>query len=69
MNEAVDFLGHSIRVGQTIAYPVRRKSEMWLVKLRVQQVTPGEKPVVSGYNDVGRRVHITNLQNSVVVSA
>jgi hypothetical protein len=69
MNEAVDFLGHAITVGSTILYPVRRGAKMWLTKLRIQQITPGEEPTVSGYSDTGRRVHVRNLQNSVVVSA
>lgn len=67
MNDAVDFVGREITVGSTIAYAVRRGAKMWLTKLRVQQITPGDEPTVSGFNDAGRRVHITNLQNSVVV--
>lgn len=65
---ARDFIGREIKAGDTIAYPVRRGSEMWLNKLSVQQVSPGIKgPQVGGLNSKGRRVTVTNLGNVVVV--
>lgn len=59
-----DFMGREIRPGNTVCYPVRRGSSMWLVELRVQQVEPGS---VSGFNKDGRRVTVKNLNNVVVV--
>ncbi len=67
--EAVDFLGHQIIAGNLIVYPVRRGSEMWMNKLRVEAIrdTPRGKSV-SGTNDSGRRITIRNLTNCVVVT-
>jgi hypothetical protein len=60
----LDFMGREIRPGNTVCYPVRRGSSMWLNELRVQQAEPGK---VSGFNTEGRRVTISNLKNVVVV--
>jgi len=67
--EAVDFLGHPIGAGDLIVYPVRRGSEMWMNKLRVEAVrdTPRGKSI-SGTNDSGRRITVRNLTNCVVVT-
>lgn len=59
-----DFMGREIRPGNTVCYPVRRGSDMWLVELRVQQVDAAS---VSGFNKDGRRVTVKNLKNVVVV--
>lgn len=66
--EAKDFLGKPITAGETICYPVRRGSSMWLKSLTVLSVqdTPGGVRV-SGTNANGRRVSIANLENCVVV--
>jgi len=37
-----DFLGRTIEVGDTIVYPVRRGSSMWLSKGEVEFVGEGE---------------------------
>lgn len=69
MNQVKDFLGREIRAGDMVVYPVRRGSSMWLKKLRIQQVEPGPKPRISGYNDLGRLVTIFNVDSCVVVDA
>ncbi len=65
---ADDFLGKAIKAGDTICYPVRRGSSMWLKKLVVQAVRDTPRgPCVSGTNDAGRSIVIYNLDNCVVV--
>lgn len=66
--EAVDFLGRPIVAGDLVVYPVRRKSEMWMNKLRVDSVrnTPRGK-TISGTNDAGRRIIVRNLANCTVI--
>lgn len=61
---ALDFLGRKIAVGDYVVYPVRAKSKMWLNKIRVTQIGPEG---IAGYNEVGRRVSVQNLGNTVVV--
>jgi len=61
-----DFLGHEIRKGDTVIYPVRRGSSMWLKRMIVQQVDEQEKMVI-GTNDNGRRVNLMRPERSVVV--
>lgn len=69
MTEAIDFRGKTIEPGMTVAYPVRRGSQMWLKTLRVQGIEATSDGVkLSGFSEVGRRVTITNLQNCVVVN-
>jgi expansin (peptidoglycan-binding protein) len=63
MNAPLDFLGREIKIGDTIAYPVRRGSSMWLNKLRVTQVLPVS---VKGLNADGRWITVHNLNNVVV---
>jgi hypothetical protein len=58
-----DFLGRTICPGDLIVYPWRRGSKMGLHKLEVQQVT---NKYVVGYNNIGHRVKVTNLQNAIV---
>lgn len=65
-----DHVGREIKVGASIVYPVRRGSEMKLKQLTVQQIVPGNEnklPSVSGYNTDGRRVHVHNLDNVIVI--
>ena len=66
--EAVDFLGHTIIAGDIVVYPVRRRSDMWMNKLRVEAVrdTPRGKAIF-GTNDAGNRVIIRNLENCTVI--
>lgn len=65
---ALDFLNKDIGVGDTIIYPVRRGSAMWLRKMTVEAVVPhGESWRLYGCNDTGHRVSIDNLETCVVV--
>ena len=67
MTVARDFVNREIKAGDTIAYPVRRGSKMWLNRLTVQQIVAGPKGLqVGGVNSKGRRVTVTNLTNVVV---
>jgi len=59
-----DFLGRAIAAGNTVVYPVRRGSSMWLNKLAVTQVDDDH---ITGYNSDGRRITVKNLNNCVVV--
>lgn len=65
MNPVLDFMGREVTAGNVIVYPVRRGSKMWLSKLNVQHVEDGR---VSGYNNLGHRVTVTNIANIVVVA-
>lgn len=63
-----DYAGHEIKAGQTIVYPVRRGSAMWLSEIKVTLVNPGTAPTVSGFNSEGRRVTVKNLLNVVIIT-
>ena len=66
---AADYLGNPISVKDTIVYPVRRGSAMWMKKLIVDAVRDTTNGVrVSGRNDAGNPVSIQNIQNCVVVT-
>ena len=62
--QVTDCVGREIKPGCSILYPVRRRSEMNLKRMKVQQVIPDN---VSGFNTDGRRVYVHNLQNTVVI--
>jgi hypothetical protein len=64
MNEPTDFLGRTIAVDDTLVYPVRRGSKMWLNRIRVIKV---ECDRVHGSSPQGRMVQLSNLKNTVVV--
>jgi hypothetical protein len=64
MQAPVDFLGNTINPGDTICYPVRRGSSMWLNKLRITQVLPG---ALTGLNEAGRWITVRNTRNVIVV--
>ena len=67
---ARDFLGNEIAVTDTIAYPVRRGSSMWMKRLIVDAVRDTTNGVrVSGRNELGNPVSIQNIQNCVVVTS
>lgn len=60
-----DCVGREIKPGCEVLYPVRRGSEMWLNKMKVENVVaPGK---IHGFNDFGRRVHVQSLKNVMVV--
>jgi len=64
MTPATDFVGRTIKAGDTVVYPVRRKSEMWLTNLQVTQVLDDS---IIGFNHLGKRITVHNLKNVVVV--
>lgn len=64
MTKATDFLGRSIAVDDTLVYPVRRGSRMWLNLIVVSKV---ESDTIYGTNPLGRRIELTNLKNTIVV--
>ena len=67
---ALDYLGNQIKAKDTIVYPVRRGSHMWLKKLVVDAVRDTGRGVrVSGRNEAGNPVSIQNVQNCVVVTS
>ena len=47
MNPATDYMGREIKAGDTLVYPVRRGSNMWLNRILVTQVLPD---AVTGHN-------------------
>jgi hypothetical protein len=67
--KAKDYLGNEIKVRDTIVYPVRRGSEMWMKKLIVDAVRDTANGVrVSGRNEASNPVSIQNVQNCIVVT-
>ena len=63
MTPANDFLGRTIKAGDTVVYPVRRGSKLWLAKLSVTQVLDDS---IIGFNHLGKRITVHNLKNVVV---
>jgi hypothetical protein len=63
----LDFMGREIVAGNTVIYPVRRGSDMWMQRINVTKVTDGSSPSLSGVNPEGRRITIHNLKNVTVV--
>lgn len=68
--EFVDFMGQRIKMGDVIAYPVRRGSDMVLKTATVCE-TPGQgcvlKEGVVALNPQGRRVVIQKTERCIVV--
>jgi hypothetical protein len=64
MTPARDFTGRIIEAGHVVVYPVRRGSKMWLNKLNVTQVNDDS---IVGFNSLGSRLTIRNVQNTVIV--
>lgn len=65
--KVIDCVGREIKPGCSILYPVRRGSRMWLSRLQVQQIVPGKRPYLSGFNTDGRRVNVRNLDMTIVI--
>ena len=65
MNHPTDFQGYEIMAGDTLVYPVRRGSKMWLNKITV---TKAEIDVIRGISPTGRMVKLTNLKNIIIVT-
>lgn len=66
MNTPKDYMGREIKAGDTLVYPVRRGSSMWLNRLLVTQAIAD---AVTGTNPDGRRITVKNLNTAVVVPA
>ncbi len=64
----LDFMGREIVAGNTVVYPVRRGSDMWMQELSVTQVIPGTEPTITGFNPTGRKVTLHNVKNVTVVA-
>ena len=66
---AKDFLGNDINATDTIVYPVRRGSRMWLKSLVVDAVRDTGRGVrITGRNAAGNPVSIQNVENCIVVT-
>lgn len=67
----VDFLGKAIKLGDTIVYPVRRRSVMSLKKATVCEEPNNETYILMKglmcLNENGRRVVLRNPERCVVV--
>lgn len=61
-----DFLDKQIEVGDTLAYPVRRGSDMRLKRLTVTRLDPARGAVI-GLNTEGRSITLTKPDRSVIV--
>lgn len=72
MTKPHDFLGREINEGDTLVYPVRQGSRMWLKKLVVRRLVERDDDgkiicVILGENEIGRRVTLYKAERSVVV--
>lgn len=61
-----DFLGRRIKVGDTLVYPVRRKSAMWLSSIVVTDLAVAFSTVY-GTNRKGRRIKLSKLNRTVII--
>lgn len=62
----LDVFGREIKVGDTVGYPVRQGSRMWVARMRVTQVLGGTTPKIGGFNNEGRKVTVFKLDNVIV---
>lgn len=60
----LDFMGREIKAGDTVVYPVRRGSQMWLNRMKV---TLAERDFIKGLSPTGIWVTVKNLKNVVIV--
>jgi hypothetical protein len=61
-----DFLGRDIVAGNTVVYPIRKGSSMWMKRMTVVGTEHG---VLTGNSPEGRRITLTNISNVTVVEA
>ena len=61
-----DFLGRRIKPGDTIAYPVRRGSDMWMTTIKVTSLDHAPVRIV-GLNSMGRQITLKNAERVVRV--
>lgn len=72
MTEARDYFGRVIKEGDTLVYPVRKKSDMRMKHLIVRRLVEREGPdgievYIVGENELGRRVNLFKSARSVIV--
>lgn len=73
-DKAVDYLGQEIKVGDTVCYPMRRGSNMWMNKRIVSQVNKlldgsFEIAVYDPEGAAQRRTRVRNLHSVIVVTS
>jgi hypothetical protein len=62
-----DIVGRDIVVGEDIAYPVRRGSNLWMSRMNVTSIETlgNNKFKIVGLNPEGRRTSVTSIGNVV----
>lgn len=70
----VDYVGHTIKVGDRVAYPVRAGSSMWLTDMLVEEILlDNDNSILSPYklkgtNTRGNRCIVSNLGRCVILN-
>ena len=59
-----DFLGREIKAGDTVIYPVRRGSRLWMNRMTVVSADGNR---LAGVNLEGRRISLSHVANVTVV--
>jgi len=68
MSDPVDYVGRLIKVGDLVAYPVRRRSRMELKSARVSVISRRDKDhTMMCYNEQGRRVTLLHTARMIVI--
>jgi hypothetical protein len=63
-----DVRGREIEIHDTVFYPVRRKSSMWLKSITVTRIVETRDGVlVIGTNESGRRITLRRPERCVIV--
>ena len=62
----VDFVGNRIQIGDTIAYPVRRRSDMVLKKAVVSEVPTSSG--VAALKETGQRIVVRCPERCIVIN-
>jgi len=62
----VDFIGNRIQIGDTVAYPVRRRSEM-VLKRAIVRAMPNDNGIECLKED-GQRVNLRHPARCIVIS-
>jgi len=64
----VDVTGRELKIGQRVAYPVRKRSDMWLSTARIESISEGAGGfTLHARNPEGRALRITALERVVIV--
>ena len=65
----LDYLFREIKVGDRVAYPMRRGSRMWLTTMKVENIEElGGSFLLLGVDATGRRTRTKNLENCEVIN-